>query len=85
MPALPPPDGSSWAGETGGPFDLPPGPYRVRVCARGRDAGDENELADEAVDFYLIQLWPAPIEPDAILRVGSRSAEYWHEAWGSNR
>ena len=67
------------------PVVLPPGPHRIRVCARGRDAGDEDEFADEAVDFYLIQLWPAPVEPDAILRVGSRNARYWHETWGSNR
>ena len=39
----------------------------------------------KAVDFYLIQLWPAPVEPDAILRVGSKNARYWHETWGSNR
>jgi hypothetical protein len=76
---------SSWAGEDGGQFDLAPGPHRVRVCARGRDAGAEDELADEAVDFYLVQLWPAPVEPDAIVRVGSENAAYWHESWGSRR
>ncbi len=76
---------TSWASESGGQFVLSPGPHRLRVCARGRDAGDEDELANEAVDFYLIQLWPAPVEPDAILRVGSSNARYWHETWGSNR
>jgi hypothetical protein len=76
---------TSWAGESGGQFVLPPGPYRVRVSARGRDAGDENELADDAVDFYLIQLWPAPVKPDNILRAGSENARYLHETWGSNR
>ena len=76
---------TSWAGEDGGQFDLPPGPHRVRVCARGRDAGDADELADEALDFYLVQMWPAPVAPDAILRVGSKNAAYWHESWGSNR
>ena len=40
--------------------------------------------APKGIDFYLIQLWPAPVEPAAILRVGSTNARYWHEAWGSN-
>jgi len=52
---------TSWAGESGAQFVLPPGPHRGRVCARGRDAGDEDELADEVVDCYLVQLWPAPL------------------------
>lgn len=76
---------TSWASESGGHFVLPPGPHRVRVSARGRDTGDQNELADEPVDFYLIQLWPAPVEADAILRVGSQNARYWHQTWGTHR
>jgi hypothetical protein len=76
---------TSWAGEDGGELELPSGPCRVRVSARGRDAGADGEDADEPVDFYLVQLWPAPVEPDVIVRVGSDDARSWHREWGSQR
>jgi hypothetical protein len=77
---------TSWAGETGGELDgIAPGSHRLRVSARGRDAGRRGEFADEPVDAYLPQLWPAPPQPDAIVRVGSQDAEYWHREWGSRR
>jgi hypothetical protein len=77
---------SSWAGEGGGELvGLLPGTYRLRVSARGRDAGRDGEFADGLVDAYLLQLWPASAAPDAILRVGSRDAEYWHREWGGRR
>ncbi|PWI46208.1 hypothetical protein [Streptomyces sp. ICBB 8177] len=57
---------------TDGLMELPdfsqagPGPYRVRVHARGRDAA--NELMDlpegtEPVEEHLIQVWGAPATP----------------------
>ena len=72
----------TWAGETGGELPpLSPGPHRVRVSARGRD-----EAADAlAMDTYLIELWPAPIGADAILRTSSRNAAYWHGVRGSDQ
>ncbi|SIM49709.1 hypothetical protein [Micromonospora cremea] len=76
---------STWAGESGGPLAVPPGQYRLRVSAAGRDAGAQGEFADEVVDRYLIELWPAPAAPDAVLRVGSDNAGYWHKTWGSRR
>lgn len=77
---------SSWAGETGGELDgIAAGSYRVRVSERGRDAGQDGEFADGLVDAYLVQFWPAPAEPDAILRVGSQDAPSWHREWGSRR
>lgn len=78
---------SSWAGESGGPLEgIAPGTYRLRVNARGRDAArGDGEFADGLVDAYLLQLWPAPSELDAILRVGSRDAEQWHREVGSRR
>lgn len=76
---------SSWAGETSGPIELPPGTYRVRTSARGRDAGHDGEFADGPVDFYLLEFWPAPGEPDAILRTTSDSAKYWHQEVGNRR
>ena len=76
----------SWAGESVGvPASLYPGDYRLRVSARGRDAGAEDEFADEVVDFYLVELWPAPLAPDAVIRTESENAAYWHREWGQRR
>jgi hypothetical protein len=75
----------TWAGESGGSLAVPPGQYRLRVSAAGRDAGAQDEFADEVVDRYLVELWPAPAAPDAVLRVGSDDARYGHQTWGSRR
>ncbi|WP_300078997.1 hypothetical protein [Propioniciclava sp.] len=72
-------------GEESGPLAIPPGTYRVRVNARGRDAGRDGEFADAPCDWYLIELWPAPPGLDAILRTGSADANYWHAGVGSRR
>lgn len=32
----------------------------------------------QEIDRYLLQLWPAPMAPDAILRQTSEHAAYWH-------
>lgn len=63
-------------------FDLPPGQYRVRYCARSMDVGqDEDTLdGDDPVDFYCLQFWPGPSEPDRIVREGSKAAGHWHHA-----
>lgn len=76
---------STWAGENSGALPLPAGSYRLRVSARGRDAGKAGEFSEEVVDSYLLQLWPAPAAPDAVLRVGSVDAAYWNAEWGSRR
>ncbi|RZU72175.1 hypothetical protein EV384_0519 [Micromonospora kangleipakensis] len=76
---------STWAGESGGSLAVPPGQYRLRASAVGRDAGVQNEFADEVADRYLLELWPAPAAPDAVLRVGSDDARRWHQTWGSRR
>src|SRR5947209_4067744 len=44
----------SWAGESGGTLAIPPGTYRVRVSAHGRDAARNGEFADGVLDEYLI-------------------------------
>ncbi|MET0864319.1 MAG: hypothetical protein ABWZ98_08275 [Nakamurella sp.] len=80
------PGWSSWAGESSGVLaDIAPGSYRLRVGARDRDAGRNGEFEEGMVDAYLLQLWPAPFEPDAILRVGSQDAAYWHQEVGNRR
>jgi hypothetical protein len=76
---------SVWAGEDGGDLALPSGTYRVRVSARGRDAGHQGEFAEDAVDRYLLELWPAPVRPDAIIQSTSADADYWHRTMGGPR
>jgi hypothetical protein len=76
---------STWAGENTGTIDIPPGSYRLRVSAKGRDEGHAGEFAEGTVDDYLLQLWTAPWQPDAILRTGSDDARYWHQEVGSRR
>jgi hypothetical protein len=85
VPAGSTPEWSSWGGESGGELDLPGGEYRVRVSARGRDAGSADEFADGVVDRYLIEFWQASLREDAILRTTSADASYWHREWGSRR
>lgn len=76
----------SWAGESNGALaDVPAGEYRLRVSGRDRDDGRAGEFADGPVDAYLLELWPAPKEPDTIVRVGSADAEYWHREVGGRR
>lgn len=57
--AIPPgvqPRWSSWAGEDGGSLPIAAGTYRLRVSARGRDAGRDGEFAEGVVDSYLLEL-----------------------------
>ncbi|MBN9795588.1 hypothetical protein DMP17_44535 [Pseudonocardia sp. TMWB2A] len=60
---------------------LAPDFYRVRYCAAGMDqarAMDCRVDDDPALDRYLLQFWPAPIEPDRVIRTTSEIATYWH-------
>ncbi|MFI9408065.1 hypothetical protein [Nocardia sp. NPDC052316] len=72
-----------WAGEDSWELDLKEGlDYRVRYCARGMDQAREKDvrLDDEPLlDRYLLQFWPAPPEPDRIVRQTSQSAAYSHD------
>ncbi|MFD7160270.1 hypothetical protein ACFV9C_37170 [Kribbella sp. NPDC059898] len=76
---------SSWGGGSGGRLEGLAGSYRLRLNARGRDAARTGESGNGLLDEYLIQLWPAPAEPDAILRAETADAAYWHDAWGNRR
>jgi len=55
--------------------------HRVRMSATGMDAGKDLDTTgedDDAPDRYLLQLWPAPEAPDAVVRQASEIAAYWH-------
>jgi hypothetical protein len=56
-------------------FDLPVGDYRIRYAGRDMDHERDEDLP---TDTYLLQLWPAPIAPDVVLRETSGAAAYWH-------
>lgn len=54
-----------------------PGQYRLRVHARGRDAGYEADVVsadagDELVEEHLIQIWAAPAAPEMVLKTTDR-------------
>ncbi|WP_051208633.1 hypothetical protein [Propionicicella superfundia] len=85
VPAGSAPHWSTWAGESSGSLGLAAGTYRVRVSAQGRDAGQQNEFAEAVVDSYLMQFWPGALQADAIVRLGSDDARYWHQEFGSRR
>ncbi|MFE2052800.1 hypothetical protein ACFXAS_30485 [Streptomyces sp. NPDC059459] len=44
-----------------------PGPYRIRVHARGRDRAHDAHVTDP-VEAFLLQVWPGLREPDLIHR-----------------
>lgn len=71
-----------WGGGSVHAIPLQAGSYRVRYCARGLDAAREHDsrLDDEAsIDRCLLQFWPSTPNPDAVLRMGSAYAAYWHD------
>jgi hypothetical protein len=76
----------SWGAESSGDLvGLRPGSYRLRVSAHGRDAARADEHSESRPDNYLVEIWPATAAPDAIVRVGSEDASYWHQEVGSRR
>ncbi|MDT0386007.1 hypothetical protein [Streptomyces dubilierae] len=56
------------------PADLPslafqgPGPYRLRVHARGRGRAVGQTMVDEVVESYLIQSWPAAHQDASLVK-----------------
>lgn len=62
---------------------LDPIDYRVRYGGRAIDAGHqserERERDDHPVDHYLLQFWPAPPQPDQVLKVTSTLAQNLHD------
>ncbi len=58
------------------------GPHRVRYSAFRFEDEDERDDDETALDRYLVQLWPAPMAPDSILKQTTGSAAYWHAEAG---
>ncbi|WP_067474723.1 hypothetical protein [Actinomadura hibisca] len=69
-----------WGGEGFWDLGLEETDHRVRYCAQGMDeARDLDTRMDEPqADHYLLQFWPAPPEPDRVVRQTSDAAAYWH-------
>jgi hypothetical protein len=70
-----------WGGEQYWPLDLTEASYRVRYSATGMDDGKELDTRmeeDPETDRYLLQFWPAPPEPDRVMKQTSEIAAYWH-------
>ncbi|MFE9115844.1 hypothetical protein ACFYN9_40460 [Streptomyces collinus] len=70
-----------WAGEDSWDLGLDETDYRVRYCATGMDrarAADTRTAEEPQLDRYLLQFWPAPPEPDRVLKETSRTAAHWH-------
>lgn len=80
------PTWQTFAGDTSGPLELEPGPYRVRVSARGRDEANPartGAVEDGAVvDSYLVDFWPAHWTLDAVIQTVSEDAATWHAQVG---
>ena len=70
-----------WAGQAAWPLPLVPIDYlRVRYSATGMDQARQKDTlraGEPLVDRYLLQLWPAPPAPDAVIRATSRCAADW--------
>ncbi|MEU1302568.1 hypothetical protein [Streptomyces shenzhenensis] len=56
-----------------------PGPYRVRVHARGRDRSTDGHVS-EPVEDYLLQIWPGRHEPDAVHKQTDRTGALFRRA-----
>ncbi|MGI3780335.1 MAG: hypothetical protein ACRYG2_06110 [Janthinobacterium lividum] len=55
------------------------GPHRVRYSALRFDDEDGRSHREAVLDRYLVQLWPAPMAPDEVIKVTSERAASWHE------
>ena len=69
----------TWAHENSWSLDaLEPIDHRVRYCVVGMDDARGGGSPEPSRERYLLQFWPAPPEPDRIVRQTSEHAAYWH-------
>jgi len=79
-----------WFGgfDDGDEITLPVMSYRARWSATAMDAGHDADtvLEDEtAPDSYELCFWPdADARPDEVVRLGSKTASYWHSTTTSD-
>ncbi len=74
-----------WACEETYQLNLEQGVYRVRYHILGMDKDYDEEDDWEAPvsgQRYLVQIWNAPAQKDAIVKQTSENAAYWHRTWG---
>lgn len=69
-----------WDGALVCEIPLPRPSYRVRYCACNMDYGHKIDtiVEEEPIDFYALIFWPAPFEPDRIIKQTSENAAYSH-------
>jgi hypothetical protein len=75
-------------GQEAWPLALGAVPYRVRHCVTGMDAGnaaDQRSPEEPLIERWLMQWWPAPAAPDAVLRQTSDVATRSHRWAGEQR
>ncbi|WP_203669301.1 hypothetical protein [Cellulomonas pakistanensis] len=60
-------------------IEVPAEVGRARWCADRMDDGYDGARMDDdpVTDRYLLQLWPAPPAPEAVVRTSSRRSAYW--------
>ncbi len=72
---------AGWGGQWSYPLDLTEPSYRVRYCAFGMEEGRAQDTRvdfDPDAEWYLLQFWPAPPQPDAVIRQTSETAMMAH-------
>ncbi|WP_308282404.1 hypothetical protein [Streptomyces lichenis] len=70
-----------WGEHDSHTLGLPATDHRLRYCAYGMDRGKELDTRGGGmpqVDRYLLLFWPAPPEPDRVIRQTSEIAAHWH-------
>ena len=67
----------AWGGK-GVQLDMQAGSYRARFSGTKFGRSEELRFEGESGEHYLLDLWPAPPKPDAVLKVTTASADYWH-------
>ena len=70
-----------WSGTASWALPLALIDYRVRDCATGMDQARQKDTlrdGEPLLDRYLLQLWPTPPTPDAVIRETSQCAASSH-------
>jgi hypothetical protein len=71
-----------WGGEAAWRLAFEPADFRVRYSAYGINRARQADTildGEPELDRYLLQFWPAPPGPDAVLKQSSANAAYWHQ------